>query len=47
VAYSNKEREERERINNTPHLSSLPQGERRIRGRKIIQGLPPLIDGGG
>jgi len=34
-------KEKGKEFNITPHPDPLPQGERRIRGRKIIQGLPP------
>jgi hypothetical protein len=42
VAYSNKKRGERERINNTPHPSPLPQGEREIRSGKELTKLLTL-----
>jgi hypothetical protein len=44
VAYSNKKREKREKIKKlTPPLTLTlsRKGKRRIRHRKIIQGLPP------
>jgi hypothetical protein len=34
-------KEKGKEFNITPHPNPLSQGEKRIRGREIIQGLPP------